>query len=277
MIEKKVVLVTGVTSGIGAATASLLSEQGFRVFGTMRKLGGSSTGLKSTELVQLDVRDEESVRSCLRTVLDQAGRIDALVNNAGHSLIGSSEETSIEESKELFETNFFGVLRMVQAVLPFMREQRSGRIVNLSSVVGFLPAPYMGIYGASKLALEGYSESLDHEVRQFGIRVSVIEPGFTRTNLDQNGQLASQHLEAYATERDRAREAVRASIAQGENPAKVAAVVSEALRSRSPRRRYPVGREAKFLSILNKFALAQLLDKGIRKQFGLAAAGTTLR
>jgi NAD(P)-dependent dehydrogenase (short-subunit alcohol dehydrogenase family) len=277
MSEKKVVLVTGVTSGIGAATASLLSEQGFRVFGTMRRLGGSSTGLKDTELVQLDVRDEESVRSCLKTVLDRAGRIDALVNNAGHSLIGSSEETSIEESKELFETNFFGVLRMVQAVLPFMREQRSGRIINLSSVVGFLPAPYMGIYGASKHALEGYSESLDHEVRQFGIRVSVVEPGFTRTNLDQNGQLASQHLEAYATERDRAREAVRASIAQGENPAKVAAVVSEALRSRSPQRRYPVGREAKFLSILKKLAPAQLLDKGIRKQFGLEAAGTTLR
>jgi NAD(P)-dependent dehydrogenase (short-subunit alcohol dehydrogenase family) len=277
MSEKRVVLVTGVTSGIGAATASLLSEQGFRVFGTMRKLGGSSTGLKNTVLVQLDVRDAESVRSCLRTVLDLAGRIDALVNNAGHSLIGSSEETSIEESKELFETNFFGVLRMVQAVLPFMREQRSGRIINLSSVVGFLPAPYMGIYSASKHALEGYSESLDHEVRQFGIRVSVVEPGFTRTNLDQNGQLASQHLEVYATERDRAREAVRANIAQGENPAKVAAVVSEALRSRSPQRRYPVGREAKFLSVLKKLAPAQLLDIGIRKQFGLAAAGTTLR
>jgi NAD(P)-dependent dehydrogenase (short-subunit alcohol dehydrogenase family) len=272
MGEKKVVLVTGVRSGIGTATASLLSEQGFRVFGTMRRLDGSSAGLKNTELVQLDVRDEESVRSCVRTVLDRAGRIDALVNNAGHSLIGSSEETSIEEGKDLFETNFFGVLRMVQAVLPSMREQRSGRIVNLSPVVGFLPAPYMGIYGASKHALEGYSESLDHEVRQFGIRVSVVEPGFTRTNLDQNGQLASQHLEAYAAERDRAREAVRASIAHGENPATVAAVVSEALKSRSQRRRYPVGREAKFLSILKKLAPAQLLDKGIRKQFGLEPA-----
>jgi NAD(P)-dependent dehydrogenase (short-subunit alcohol dehydrogenase family) len=272
MSETKVVLVTGVTSGIGAAIASLLSEQGLRVFGTMRRLNGSSTRLKNLELVRLDVCDEESVRSCVRTVLDRAGRIDALVNNAGHALIGSSEETGIEEAKELFETNFFGVLRMIRAVLPAMREQRSGRIVNMSSVVGFLPAPYMGIYASSKHALEGYSETLDHEVRQFGIRVSVIEPGFTRTSLDQNGQLATQPLEAYATERERAREAVRSSIAHGENPAKVAVVVSEAVLSSSPRRRYTAGREAKFLSLLKKLAPAQLLDKGIRKQFGLEVA-----
>jgi short-subunit dehydrogenase len=238
----------------------------------MRRPNGNSTGLNNTELVRLDVCDEESVRSCVRTVLDRDGRIDALVNNAGHALIGSSEETSIEEAKELFEANFFGTLRMTQAVLPTMREQRSGRIVNMSSVLGFLPAPYMGIYAASKHALEGYSESLDHEVRQFDIRVCVVEPGFTRTNLDQNGQLAGQHLEAYAVERDRAREAVRASIARCENPAKVASVVLEALTSRSPRRRYPADREAKILTLLKKLAPAQLLDKGIRKQFGLEAA-----
>ncbi len=277
MDTQNVVLVTGVTSGIGEATAKLLSELRFRVFGTMRRPNGSNTGLTNTELVQLDVRDNESVRLCVRTVLERAGRIDALVNNAGHSLIGSSEETSMEEAKELFETNFFGTLRMVQAVLPAMREQRSGRIVNISSVVGFLPAPYMGIYAASKHALEGYSESLDHEVRQFGIRVCVVEPGFTRTNLDQNGRLAGQRLEAYARERDRAREAVRASIARGENPARVALAVSEALKSRSPRRRYPAGREAKILTLLKKLAPAQLLDKGIRKQFGLEAARTRLQ
>jgi short-subunit dehydrogenase len=212
------------------------------------------------------------VRSCVRTVLDRAGRIDALVNNAGHALIGSSEETSMEEAKGLFETNFFGVLRMIQAVQPTMREQRSGRIVDMSSVVGFLPSPYMGIYAASKHALEGYSKSLDHEVRQFGIRISVVEPGFTRTSLDQNGQLASQHLEAYAVERDRARQAVRASIAPGEDPARMASVVWEALKSRSPRRRYPAGREAKILTLLKKLAPAQLLDRGIRKQFGLETA-----
>jgi NAD(P)-dependent dehydrogenase (short-subunit alcohol dehydrogenase family) len=181
-IGEKVGLVTGVSSGIGRATATLLSERGFRVFGTMRGRNQESQALRNVELIRLDVRDEESVRSCLRIVIDQAGRIDALVNNAGYALVGSSEETSIEEAKEVFETNFFGVLRMSQAVLSLMRGQGHGRIANVSSVVGFLPAPYTGIYAASKHALEGYSESLDHEVRQFGIRVSVIEPGFTRTH-----------------------------------------------------------------------------------------------
>lgn len=272
MLEKKVALVTGVSSGIGRATATLLSGRGFRVFGRMRRPNGSNTALKNTEVVQLDVCDEESVRLCLRTVMERAGRIDALVNNAGYALLGSSEETSIEQAKELFETNFFGVLRMTQAALPMMREQRSGRIVNMSSVVGFLPAPYMGVYAASKHALEGYSESLDHEVRQFGIRVSVIEPGFTRTDLGQHGQFAGQSLRDYAADRSRAFDAIKESIAKGEDPARVALVVVEALTDRSPRLRYQAGREARVLSLLKKVAPAQLLDRGIRKQFGLEAA-----
>jgi NAD(P)-dependent dehydrogenase (short-subunit alcohol dehydrogenase family) len=129
----------------------------------------------------------------------------------------------------------------------------------------------MGIYAASKHALEGYSESLDHEVRQFGIRVSVIEPGFTRTNLAQNGKLASQPIAAYASERNRVLDAIRESIANGEDPARIASVVLEALTSHSPRLRYPAGREVKILTLLKKLAPAQLLDRGIRKQFGLEA------
>ncbi len=238
----------------------------------MRRPSETNGRLGDVELVRLDVRDEESVRSCLRTVLDQAGRIDALVNNAGYTLIGSLEETSIEEAKEVFETNFFGVLRMSQAVLPIMRGQRYGRIANIGSVVGFLPAPYQGIYAASKHALEGYSESLDHEVRQFGIRVSVIEPGFTRTNIAQNGQLAGQPLAAYTNDRNRIIAAIRESVARGEDPIRVASVVLEALKSPSPRLRYIAGREARFVSRLRRFAPSKLLDKGLRKQFGLDAA-----
>src|SRR3989442_2689370 len=219
MIDKKVALVTGVSSGIGRATAALLSRRGFRVFGTMRKPSEINGPLEGVELVRLDVRDEESVRSCLRTVLDQAGRIDALVNNAGYTLIGSLEETSIEEAKDVFETNFFGVLRMSQALLPIMREQGYGRIANISSVLGFLPAPYQGIYSASKHALEGYSESLDHEVRQFGLRVSVIEPGFTRTNISENSHVVGLPIEAYAGQRNPALDALRASFTKGADPA----------------------------------------------------------
>ncbi len=272
MGEKNIALVTGVSSGIGRATATLLSGRGFRVFGTMRKPSGTNGPLEGVELVRLDVRDEESVRSCLRTVLDQAGRIDALVNNAGYTLIGSLEETSIEEAKEVFETNFFGVLRMSQAVLPIMREQGYGRIANIGSVVGFLPAPYQGIYAASKHALEGYSESLDHEVRQFGVRVAVIEPGFTRTNIGQNGRLAGQPLVAYAHERNRVLDAIRESIAKGDDPAAVASVVLEALTSSSPRLRYLSGRAAKSVSRLRRLLPSKLFEKGLRKQFGLSAA-----
>ena len=272
MTGEKVALVTGASSGIGRATAALLAGQGFRVFGTMRNPNGKNGRLRNVEVLPLDVRDEESVRLCLQTVLRLAGRVDALVNNAGYTLIGSSEETSVEEAKELFDTNFFGVLRMSRAVLPVMREQGTGRIANIGSVVGFLPAPYQGIYAASKHALEGYSESLDHEVRQFGIRVSVIEPGFTRTDIAANGQLVSQPLATYASERDHVVAAVRESIAKGEEPSRVALVVLEALTVPSPRHRYLAGRNAKFVSRLRKFAPPSIFDKGLRKQFKLATA-----
>src|SRR2546428_7229092 len=272
MTREKVALVTGVSSGIGQATASLLVDRGFRVFGTMRKPSGTDGQLANVERVRLDVRDEESVRSCVRTVLDRAGRIDALVNNAGYALIGALEETSIEEAKDLFETNFFGVLRMSQAVLPTMRQQRSGRIAIIGSVVGFLPAPYQGIYSASKHALEGYSESLDHEVRQFGIRVSVIEPGFTQTNIAQNAQLAGQAIAAYAAERGRVVDVVRESTTDGEDPVKVASIVLQALTTRSPRLRYLAGRQARLISGLRNFAPVKLFYRSLRKQFGLNAA-----
>ena len=155
MSRKNTALVTGVSSGIGRATAELLSQRGFRVFGTTRRPSEADERLEGVEIIPLDVRDEDSVRSCVRSVLERAGGIDALVNNAGYALIGSLEETSMEEAKDLFETNFFGVLRMSQAVLPHMREQGFGRIANVGSVVGFLPAPYQAIYSASKARHRG--------------------------------------------------------------------------------------------------------------------------
>ena len=150
-----------------------------------------------------------------------------------------------------------------------MRQQGAGRIVNVSSVLGLLPAPYLGIYAATKHPIEGYSASLDHEVRRFGIRVSVIELGFMRTRLDRNGQTAGHPLPVYASERDRASEAVRVQIANGDDLAIVASRVLTALTGKSPRLRYPAGREAKFLSLLRKFAPSRFLDQGLRKQFGL--------
>jgi short-subunit dehydrogenase len=221
-------------------------------------------------MVALDVRDDESVRSCVEKVRGDAGRIDALVNNAGYALMGALEETETGEAKALFETNFFGVLRMNQAVLPIMRKQGYGRIANIGSAAGFLPAPYSGIYGASKYALEGYSESLDHEVRQFGIRVAVIEPGFMRTDMVQHTQRTSTSIEAYSAERETVVAAVQRSIAGGEDPAIVASVVLEALTARSPQTRYLAGRAAKITSGMKRFLPAGVFGKGVRKQFGLA-------
>jgi NAD(P)-dependent dehydrogenase (short-subunit alcohol dehydrogenase family) len=269
MSANKIALVTGVSSGIGRAIANLLAAREFRVFGTTRKPAEADGRAANFEIIPLDVRDEESVHRAVRTVLDKAGQIDALVNNAGYALIGALEETSVEEAKQLFDTNLFGILRTSQAVLPVMREQQHGRILNVGSVVGLVPAPYQGIYSASKHALEGLSESLDHETRQFGVRVSVIEPGFVRTNIAQNTQQTQGRLAVYDGERDRVREAVRGNVASGADPNTVAVTVLEALQDRSPRQHYLVGREARLSTWLRKFVPETLFDRGLRKQFGL--------
>lgn len=270
MEAQRVALVTGVSSGIGRATATALANADFRTFGTVRDTTKVDQNLGQVELVPLDVRDKNSARSAVKTVLEGAGRIDVLVNNAGVALIGSAEETSIEEAKQLFETNFFGVLRLIQQVLPVMRSQRAGRIINIISVVGFLPAPYMAIYAASKHAIEGYSESLDHELRQFDIRISLVEPGFTQTSLVQKGQKVAQTLEVYSRERGLALQAIGQAISSGDDPLTVASVVVKALTDREPRLRYLAGSEAKMLGRLKKWDPSKLLDIGLRKQFGLS-------
>ena len=181
MTNSRVILVTGVSSGIGRATAERFAQQGCVVFGTVRNVQ-KAQAIPGVDLIEMDVRDETSVQRAIQSVVAKAKRIDVLVNNAGGTMLGSVEETSVVEAQALFDTNVFGALRTSQAVLPHMREQRSGRIINVSSVLGFLPAPYMGLYSASKHAIEGLSETLDHEVRNFGVRVVLVEPSYTKTN-----------------------------------------------------------------------------------------------
>ena len=169
---KKTALVTGASSGIGEATAERLAMAGYKVYGTSRRAAKASQ--RSFELLPLDVTSDESVDAAVREVLRLEGRIDLLVNNAGFGIApGAAEESSIEQARSIFETNFFGIVRMTRAVVPHMRRQRAGRIINIGSVLGFLPAPYAALYAATKHAVEGYSESLDHELRTRGIRVSV--------------------------------------------------------------------------------------------------------
>jgi len=267
MSNSKVVLVTGVSSGIGRAAAEQFAKRGCRVFGSVRSIAQASP-LAGVELVEMDVRDEASVRLGIQSIIDRAKRIDVLVNNAGTTLIGAVEETTSAEAVALFDTNVFSILRTVQAVLPHMRAQRSGRIVNVSSVLGFLPAPYMGLYSASKHAVEGLSETLDHEVRQFGIRVTLVEPSFTRTNLDINAPQAGTTIAAYDRERGLSANAVVNSVQSAPDPASVATTIVDAALGKWSMRRTPAG-QASLLSKLRRFMPAGPVDANLRKTFGL--------
>jgi NAD(P)-dependent dehydrogenase (short-subunit alcohol dehydrogenase family) len=263
--SRRVVLITGASSGIGRATAELLAARG-RVFGGVRA-PATTRPLAGVELVPLDVRDDASVQACVEEVRSRAGRIDVLINNAGVNLVGAVEETSISQAQTLFDTNVFGVLRMIQAVLPGMRCQGSGLIINLSSILGFIPAPFMGVYASTKHAIEGLSESLDHEVRAFGIRVVLIEPNYIRTNLDASAAQAEGRIDAYASQRQR----TAAMITHDTNTAPEPKLVAEkVLRSiEGPyRMRRPVGR-AVLLSWLRRLLPVRLFEPSLRKAFAL--------
>src|SRR5881227_199818 len=197
----RVALVTGASSGIGEAAAHQLLDAGFTVYGTSRRaVAGEERG--GVVFLPLDVTDDQSVAGAVREVLDRSGRIDVLVNNAGLGIAGAAEESSIEQARALFDTNLFGSIRMTRAVLPQMREQGSGRVINISSVLGLVPAPFGAVYAATKHAIEGYSESLDHEVREHGIRVRLVEPAYTRTSFDANALPADEPLPVYARRRE---------------------------------------------------------------------------
>jgi NAD(P)-dependent dehydrogenase (short-subunit alcohol dehydrogenase family) len=267
MSNAKVVVVTGVSSGIGRAAAMRFASQGCRVFGTVRN-PAKAQAIPGVALIELDVRDEVSIRRGVQSIIAQVSRIDVLVNSAGVTLLGAVEETSMDEARALFDTNFFGLLRMIHAVLPHMRQQRSGRIVNVSSVLGFLPAPYMGLYAASKHAVEGLSETLDHEVRPFGIRVALVEPSFTKTRLDLNAPQALARIPDYAQELGIVSRAIQRNIQKAPAPDGVAATLVEAALGPWKMRHTPRG-EASLLARLRRFMPASPVEKGLRKSFGL--------
>jgi NAD(P)-dependent dehydrogenase (short-subunit alcohol dehydrogenase family) len=268
-MDQPVVLVTGVSSGIGRVTAELLAARGYRVFGTVRT--APAHPLAGVDVLRMDVRDDASVQAAVQAVLTQTGRIDGVVNNAGTTVVGAIEVTSSEQAHAIFDTNFFGAARVTSAVLPTLRAQRSGRIVFVGSIVGLLPAPFMGYYAASKHALEGYAESLDHEVRAFGVRSILIEPGFTRTSLDQNGASAALPIDDYRVASQRARDGVNAKVKAGDDPELVAQAIFEALRTPKPRLRYQVGHGTSQLALLRSLLPEGIFARSLRKRFGLDA------
>ena len=269
-VKDPVALVTGASSGIGASTAKRLALAGYKVYGTSRR--GIPPGERSFEMLSLDVTNDESVEAAVTKVIRLDGRIDLLVNNAGFSIApAGAEESSIEQAKAIFDTNFLGIVRMTRAVVPRMRHQGGGRIVNIGSVLGFLPAPYMALYAATKHAIEGYSESLDHELRTRGIRVSVVEPAYTKTQFEAHLLEADAKLDEYRDVRAALSKKLKEELAAAEAPGIVADVVLQAATAARPKLRYTAGRVAGRLRWLRRFAPARLLDAGIRKDLQLEA------
>jgi short-subunit dehydrogenase len=262
-----VALVTGASSGIGHATAKALRNAGFRVFGTSRRTVGQSSD--GNTMLNCDVTDDASVAKMVDDVLTKAGRIDLLVNNAGVGLLGGAEESSTAQAQALFDVNVFGVLRVTSAVLPAMRRQGKGRIINLSSVLGLIPAPYSALYASTKHAIEGYSESLDHELRTLGIRVVLVEPAYTRTSFGENLARPDRLLDTYSSARSGMNVILQKAMETGDAPEVVAKTILKAATASVPKRRYAAGKMARQVSFLRRFVPESAFDKSLRKQNNL--------
>lgn len=266
--NKLVALVTGASSGIGEASAIKLQAAGYTVYGTSRR--GAQAGAKPFPMLALDVTDDASVEAAVAKLIQREGRIDLLVNNAGFGVApAGAEESSIAQAKSIFDTNFLGIVRMTRAVVPHMRSQGHGRIINIGSIIGVVPMPYVALYAASKHAVEGYSEALDHELRTRGIRVSVIEPAFTKTQFEANNVEPDAKLPEYDQIRAKLAKVVAQAMEGGDSPDLVAEVVVTAAQAATPKRRYTAGKAAGQLRFLRRFAPTSVLDKGLRKNLQL--------
>jgi NAD(P)-dependent dehydrogenase (short-subunit alcohol dehydrogenase family) len=260
----RVALVTGASSGIGKAAALALSDAGFRVVGTSRHAARDTPG-DGVTFLELDVTSDESVAGVVKQVIDRFGRLDVLVNNAGIGANGAAEEVSVGQAQKVFDVNVFGLMRMTKAVLPHMRERGSGRIINVSSVAGFAPNPFMTVYVATKHAVEGYSESLDHEVREHGVRVLRVQPGPVNTPFDENQVQADTPLPVYAHRRRVFETVMTETMRDGDDPTVVAKVITAAATDPKPKSTYPAGSTAGRVATLRRIAPARLFDKSVRK------------
>lgn len=254
-----VAVVTGASSGIGAAAADALTKAGYTVFGASRSAGFPTP---------LDVRDAAACRTFAEAILGETGRIDVLVNAAGLAHLGSVEDIGEEDSRAILDINLLGALWMTRAVLPAMRNARAGRIVHVSSIVGLVPAPFMALYAASKHALEGLSESLDHEIRPFGVRSILVEPGFTRTRIG-GAMLRTAPGRDYEAPTQAIAAILDAKVRGGMPPERVAKAIMRAATLRDPPLRIAVGQEARLLSVARRWMPQQIFARGVRHSFGL--------
>jgi len=250
---KKVALVTGSSSGIGFETSLALARNGFYTFATMRDISKGEKIKELTkkenlpiEIIELDVDKENSVKNSINTIIEKKQRIDVLVNNAGWGLWGSVEDVSIDEFKAQFETNFFSIIRMIQEVAPIMREQKSGHIINISSIAGRIGFPISPAYISSKFALEGLSESLRFELMPFGVNVIIIEPGMIKTNFFEPMKLGkkAEKTDAYKNITEKVLSGVKMMAQMATDPKEVSNTIIQAIKEEKPLPRYIVGNDA---------------------------------
>jgi NAD(P)-dependent dehydrogenase (short-subunit alcohol dehydrogenase family) len=271
--QGKVAIVTGSSSGIGYATSLLLARNRFHTYATMRNIEKSADIQEIAnkerlplQVIQLDVNDDASIRNSIKRVERENERIDVLVNNAGYGLVGAFEDLSVEEIKSQFETNFFGVIRLTQQVLPIMRKQKSGTIVNVSSGAGRIGFPGMSAYVSSKFALEGLSESMSYELEPFGIKVVIIEPGVIRTNFKKNSVMSKKSLDnssisPYSSIIQKIDSSISSIIEHATPPEEVANAILHAITSNNPELRYLVGNDMIMMAETKK----SMSDEDFRK------------
>ena len=271
---KKVILLTGASSGIGYQTAESLAKEGHVVYGAARRTEKMETlkqfGVKS---IYLDVTDEESIKSSIDTIIGNEGRIDVLINNAGYGSYGAIEDVEINEARRQFEVNLFGLARLVQLVLPHMRKQKEGRIINVSSMGGRLTTYFGAWYHATKYALEAFSDALRMEVSDFGIDVSLIEPGGIKTEwgiIAANKLANSAKGGAYEKEAMKTAKGMKKQYSGNllSNPIVITKAISKAVNSNRPKARYLIGFMAKPLVFLHTILPTKVFDKIMKKLMG---------
>jgi len=275
-MENQVVLITGASSGIGKATAQYLMRRGFKVYGTSRKApscdGHTHTDPKSggfIDMITLDVTNDTSVENAIRTVLEREGRIDVLICNAGNGIAGSVEDIPMDLAREQFETNFFGTLRVVKAVLPVMRSQGGGKIVALSSIAGVISIPYQSHYSSSKFAIEGLMEALRHEVAPFNIDVCLVEPGDTKTEFTSNRRVSESAKEnsPYFERFKRSLARMEHDEQNGASPESVAKVIYKMIIKKKSPARTAVGFQYKCILFLKKILPFRVLEFVVGKLY----------
>jgi len=270
MTTAKAILVTGASSGIGAAIARRLRKDGHRVTGTGRQPGAN--GSVEIKMLSLDVTSDGSAQSCVAEFLaDNAGKIDVLINNAGYLQSGAIEEVTVEQARAQFETNYFGLLRMVRAVLPVMRAQKSGLIAATSSLAGLVPLPFWGQYNASKFAVEGLMETLRHEMKPFGVNVAMVEPGAVKTRFYSAPEAVA--MKEYSPWRERFFKTMKNFEQKAPGPEVVAEVFSQIVRSERPALRNQVTTEATLLPFLRWLLPSGAFESAVRFGFGLDRTG----